>query len=441
MAETPQTTPAADSGADASELYALIEELYPICRSITGDGVRKTLAIIGRYIPLQVHEVPSGTRVLDWTVPDEWNIRDAYIADAQGKRVVDFRAHNLHVLNYSVPVRARMRLTELRPHLHSLPEQPDLIPYRTSYYSKTWGFCLSQNQLAALRDEEYEVCIDASLEPGHLTYAEAVLPGETQDEILISAHVCHPSLANDNLSGLAVATFLARQLAQRSRRRHTLRFVFAPGTIGAITWLARNREQAQRIRHGLTLTCLGDSHPFTFKKTVFGGTEIDRVAAHVLAHSGLPHQVIDFFPYGYDERQYNSPGFRLNVGSLMRGRHGQFPEYHTSADNLGFIAKDRLIESFCVLSQVIDVLEGNQSYVNLEPYGEPQLGNRGLYRATGGTQIADLQLALLWVLNLSDGRHSLLDIAETSRMPFATIRVAADLLSNHGLLTQRGNTP
>jgi aminopeptidase-like protein len=300
---------------------------------------------------------------------------------------------------------------------------------------------LSQNQLAALRDEEYEVCIDASLEPGHLTYAEAVLPGETQDEILISAHVCHPSLANDNLSGLAVATFLARQLAQRSRRRHTLRFVFAPGTIGAITWLARNREQAQRIRHGLTLTCLGDSHPFTFKKTVFGGTEIDRVAAHVLAHSGLPHQVIDFFPYGYDERQYNSPGFRLNVGSLMRGRHGQFPEYHTSADNLGFIAKDRLIESFCVLSQVIDVLEGNQSYVNLEPYGEPQLGNRGLYRATGGTQIADLQLALLWVLNLSDGRHSLLDIAETSRMPFATIRVAADLLSNHGLLTQRGNTP
>ena len=441
MAETPQTTPAADSGADASELYALIEELYPICRSITGDGVRKTLAILGRYIPLQVHEVPSGTRVLDWTVPDEWNIRDAYIADAQGKRVVDFRAHNLHVLNYSVPVRARMRLTELRPHLHSLPEQPDLIPYRTSYYSKTWGFCLSQNQLAALRDEEYEVCIDASLEPGHLTYAEAVLPGETQDEILISAHVCHPSLANDNLSGLAVATFLARQLAQRSRRRHTLRFVFAPGTIGAITWLARNREQAQRIRHGLTLTCLGDSHPFTFKKTVFGGTEIDRVAAHVLAHSGLPHQVIDFFPYGYDERQYNSPGFRLNVGSLMRGRHGQFPEYHTSADNLGFIAKDRLIESFCVLSQVIDVLEGNQSYVNLEPYGEPQLGNRGLYRATGGTQIADLQLALLWVLNLSDGRHSLLDIAETSRMPFATIRVAADLLSNHGLLTQRGNTP
>jgi aminopeptidase-like protein len=440
MAEQSQNPPAADGGAashpDPGALYALIEELYPICRSITGDGVRKTLAILGRYIPLTMHEVASGTRVLDWTVPDEWNIRDAYIADAQGKRVVDFRAHNLHVLNYSVPVRARMRLAELRPHLHSLPQQPDLIPYRTSYYSKTWGFCLSQTQLDALRDEEYEVCIDATLEPGHLTYAEAVLPGESSDEILISAHVCHPSLANDNLSGLAVATFLARQLSQGVRRRHTLRFVFAPGTIGAIAWLARNREGAKRIRHGLTLTCLGDSHPFTYKKTVFGGAEIDRAAAHVLTHSGFAHQVIDFFPYGYDERQYNSPGFRLNVGSLMRGRHGQFPEYHTSADNLGFIAKERLAESFNVLSQMIDVLDGNQRYLNLEPYAEPQLGNRGLYRATGGTQIADLQLALLWVLNLSDGRHSLLDIAETSRMPFATIRVAADLLSKHELLSQ-----
>jgi aminopeptidase-like protein len=431
---------AADGGAlpAASELYALIEELYPICRSITGDGVRKTFAILGRYIPLQHTEVASGERVLDWTVPDEWNIRDAYIADARGRRVVDFRAHNLHVLNYSVPVRARMRLQELRPHLHSLPEQPDSIPYRTSYYSKTWGFCLSHAQLESLRDEEYEVCIDTTLAPGHLSYAEAVLPGETQDEILISAHVCHPSLANDNLSGLAVATLLARHLSTQPRRRHTLRFLFAPGTIGAITWLARNRETAARIRHGLTLTCLGDAHPFTYKKTVFGGTEIDRAAAHVLAASGLPHQIIDFFPYGYDERQYNSPGFRLPVGSLMRGRHGQFPEYHTSADNLGFVSPERLGESLRVLAGVISVLEGNQTYVNLEPYGEPQLGSRGLYRATGGTQIADLQLALLWVLNLSDGRHSLLDIAETSRMPFATIRVAADLLSSHGLLAGSG---
>ena len=442
MADPRATPAAADSGAlpDPRALYALIEELYPICRSITGNGVRETLGVLARYLPLSVSEVPSGEKVLDWTVPDEWNIRDAYIADTRGRRVVDFRAHNLHVLNYSVPVRARMSRDELRPHLHSLPEQPDLIPYRTSYYNKTWGFCLSQRQLESLRDEAYDVCIDATLAPGHLSYAEAVLPGETEDEILISAHVCHPSLANDNLSGLAVATFLARHWSERPRRRHTLRFLFAPGTIGAITWLARNRERAARIRHGLTLTCLGDTHPFTYKKTVFGGTRIDRAVAHVLATSGYAHQVIDFFPYGYDERQYNSPGFRLPVGSLMRGRHGQFPEYHTSADNLDFVSPERLSESLRVLSDVIDVLEGDHSYVNLEPYAEPQLGSRGLYRATGGTQIADLQLALLWVLNLSDGRHSLLDIAETSRMPFATIRVAAELLSSHGLLSQADAT-
>jgi aminopeptidase-like protein len=430
---------AADSGgeklANPAELLALLAELYPICRSITGDGVRKTLQILSRYLPLQQSEVASGTQVLDWTVPNEWNIRDAYVADARGRRVIDFRAHNLHVLNYSTPVHARMPLSELRKHLHTLPDQPDLIPYRTSYYNQTWGFCLSHNQLNALPEGDYEVHIDATLEPGSLTYAEAVLPGESSAEILISAHVCHPSLADDNLSGLVVAAFLARNLAGQARRRHTLRFLFAPGTIGAITWLARNREQAQRIQHGLTLTCLGDAQPFTYKKTVFGGTEIDRAAAHVLATSGFPHQIIEFFPYGYDERQYNSPGFRLPVGSLMRGRHGMFPQYHTSADNLEFVAADRLLESLRVLTDVVDVLDGNQRYVNLAPFGEPQLGSRGLYRALGGTQIADLQLALLWVLNLSDARHSLLDIAERAHMPFRTIRAAADLLISHGLLS------
>ena len=419
---------------EARELYALVEELYPICRSITGDGVRQTLAILGRYAPLQLHEVPSGTPVLDWIVPDEWNIRDAYIADARGRRVVDFQKHNLHVLNYSVPVHRRVARDELTKHLFSLPDQPSLIPYRTSYYAQNWGFCVSHDQLQTLTDPEYEVCIDSTLAPGHLSYAEAVLPGETTDEILISAHVCHPSLADDNNSGLAVAALLARAFASQLRRRHTLRFLFAPGTIGAITWLARNRETAQRIRHGLTLTCLGDANPFTYKKSVFGDQEIDRVVQHVLAHSGYPHQIIDFFPYGYDERQYNSPGFRLPVGSLMRGRHGLFPQYHTSADNLQLVAPEHLHASLRVLTSVIEVLDRNLSYQNLQPFGEPQLGKRGLYQALGGTDIADLQLALLWVLNLSDGRHSLLDIAERSRMPFSTIRTAADMLAEHGLL-------
>jgi aminopeptidase-like protein len=345
------------------------------------------------------------------------------------------------VLNYSVPVRAKLSLRELRPHLFTLPDQPDLVPYRTSYWNEAWGFCLSQRQLDAMPEGEYEVCIDSTLADGSLTYAELVLPGATEDEILISAHTCHPSLCDDNLTGLAIASFLARELAQISVRRYTLRFLFAPGTIGAITWLARNRDRAARVKHGLTLTCLGDGHPFTYKRTVFGGAEIDRAVAAVLAHSGLPHQLIEFFPYGYDERQYNSPGFRMPVGSLMRGRHGKFPEYHTSADNPSLVSPERMAESMGVLRATIGVLEGNAAYQNLAPWGEPQLGKRGLYQALGGTNIPDLQLALLWVLNLSDGGHTLLDIAERARMDFRAIRAAADLLLQHDLLSAVTSPP
>jgi aminopeptidase-like protein len=424
--------------ADGPAMYRLVEELYPICRSITGEGVRRTLQVIDRALApsasLGMVEVPTGTPVLDWTVPLEWNVSDAYIADRTGRRLVDFRESNLHVVSYSIPVRARMPLSLLRSHLFSLPDHPDWIPYRTSYYEQAWGFCVPQRQLDSLPDEDYDVVIESSLAPGNLSYGELVLPGDTEDEILISTHVCHPSLADDNLSGIAVSVFLARELASRPQRRHTFRFLYAPGTIGAITWLARNRERAPRIKHGLTLTCLGDAHPFTYKRTVGGAAEIDRAAAHVLLHAGYPHDVIDFFPYGYDERQYNSPGFRLPVGSLMRGRHGRFAEYHTSADNLAFVSPDRLGESWTVVAGIVDVLEGNLSYNNLAPDGEPQLGRRGLYRAMGGTDIPNLQLALLWVLNLSDGEHPLLAIAERAGLPFSVIRSAAELLVRHGLL-------
>ncbi len=425
--------PDADAGA---RMYALVEELYPICRSITGDGVRDTLARIERALPAPMirTEVASGTPVLDWTVPSEWNIRDAWIADARGARVVDFRACNLHVVNYSVPVRARMTLAELRPHLHALPDHPDWIPYRTSYYAEAWGFCLTQRQLDALPDGEYEVCIDSTLQPGHLSYGELVLPGDAPDEVLLSTHVCHPSLCNDNLSGIAVATALARELAARPRRRWTYRFVFAPGTIGAITWLAQHPGVVPRIRAGLTIMCVGSDHRFTYKRTLAGDAEVDRAAAIVLRDRGAGDPVIDFFPYGYDERQYNSPGFRAPVGSVMRGRHGMFPEYHTSADNLSFVSAERLAESLAVVRGIVDVLEANRRYRNLAPYGEPQLGKRGLYRATGGTNIPDLNLAMLWVLQLSDGRCDLAAIAERSKLPFATIRVAADHLRDAGLL-------
>lgn len=433
MAEARAIAP--DNELSGAALYQLMEELYPICRSITGNGVRETLAIIGRRIELDVHEVASGTEVLDWTVPNEWNIKDAWIKNERGERVVDFKQHNLHVVNYSVPVRARMALAELRPRLHTLPDRPDSIPYRTTYYDADWGFCLSQRQLDALPDGDYEVCIDSTLEPGSLTYAEHVLPGTSSDELLISTHVCHPSLCDDNLSGIAISVFLARELARR-KRQLTVRFLYAPGTIGAITWLARNRDSAHRIKHGLTLTCLGDEHPFTYKRTLAGDAEVDRAAESVLRASGFGHQLIDFFPYGYDERQYNSPGFRLPVASLMRGRHGQFPEYHSSADNLSFVRPERMIESYEVIKRIALALDGNRIYRNLAPYGEPQLGKRGLYRALGGTSIPNLQFAMLWVLNLSDGKHALLDIARRAGLPFEAIRAAADLLVEHGLLSE-----
>jgi aminopeptidase-like protein len=417
------------------ELHEFAKELYPICRSITGDGIRQTLARIGKRIPLQLFEVPSGTGVFDWIVPKEWNIRDAYIKNSSGKRVVDFQKHNLHVLNYSMPIHATMPFNELRPHLFSLPERPDWIPYRTSYYQEQWGFCLTHNQLLALMDGEYEVCIDSSLEDGNLTYGECFLPGQREEEVLISTHVCHPSLANDNLSGLVVATYLAQSLAATDHR-YSYRFLFIPGTIGAITWLSRNGAKVSRIRNGLVLTGVGDRGGFHYKKSRRGNAEIDRAAVHVLRHRGEASEVLEFSPYGYDERQYCSPGFNLPMGCLMRSVWGTFPEYHTSADDLAFILPQQLAGSLRLCGSILDVLEGDRVYLNQNPCCEPQLGKRNLYRSTGGESIDTEIHARLWTLNFSDGGHSLLEIAERSGLPFAAIRNAAELLYENGLLAE-----
>jgi aminopeptidase-like protein len=415
-------------------LHRFAAELYPICRSITGNGIRQTLAMIQSRIPLRISEVPSGTAVFDWTVPKEWNIRNAYIKDANGKRVVDFQQSNLHVLNYSVPVRATMPLSELKAHLFTLPEHPDWIPYRTSYYKENWGFCLPHNQMLGLTDGNYEVCIESTLEDGHLTYGECFLPGRSTDEVLISCHACHPSLANDNLSGLAVATFLAELLRNRDLR-YSYRFLFIPGTIGAITWLSRNREGVGRIRHGLVLTGIGDAGRFHYKKSRREDAEIDLAVAHVLRHHSESSEILEFSPYGYDERQYCSPGFNLPVGCLMRSVCGSFPEYHTSADNLDFIRPPQLAGSLRVCAAVLHVLENNRRYRNLSPFCEPQLGKRNLYRPIGGESIEAEINARLWVLNFSDGEHSLLDIAERSGLPFSLISEAAELLCEKGLLS------
>ena len=418
------------------EIYRLVSELYPICRSITGNGVRQTLDVLKKEIPLDTHEIPSGTQVFDWVVPKEWNVTDAYIKDSKGKRIIDFKQSNLHVVSYSVPVKKTMSLSELKPHLFSLPEYPEWIPYRTGYYKETWGFCLSHKDLVTLQDEEFDVCIESTLQEGSLTYGEYYLRGNSPEEILISCHICHPSLCNDNLSGIGLATILAKHLSRLSLK-YSYRFLFIPATIGSITWLCLNEARVSRIQHGLVLANVGDSGHITYKKSRHGNAEIDQVVCQVLRHKEETSKIMDFSPYGYDERQYCSPGFNLPIGCLMRTPHGLFPEYHTSADNLEFVQPQYLSHSFLTLTSILEVLEHNTTYVNQNPKCEPQLGKRGLYRAMGGQKEgAERQLALLWILNLSDGSHTLLDIAERSGLPFSSLCGAAEKLLASGLLKE-----
>ena len=425
-----------DIKAIGVQMYQLLSELYPICRSITGNGVRKTLSKIKRIVPLEIHEVPSGTKVFDWVVPKEWNIRDAYIKNSKGEKIVDFKKSNLHVLNYSVPIQKKVSLQELKEHLFTLPEHPDWIPYRTSYYNKNWGFCMTHNQFKNLEEDTYEVCIDSTLHDGHLTYGECYLQGEISDEVLISVHTCHPSLCNDNLSGIVLAVSLAKYLSQASLR-YSYRFLFIPGTIGSITWLCLNEPKVSKIKHGLVISCVGDSGTVTYKRSRRGNAEIDRAVISVLRDSDNDYEIMDFFPYGYDERQYCSPGFDLPVGCFMRTPHGRYPEYHTSADNLGFVQPQYLADSFSLCSSVSSVLESNNRYLNQNPKCEPQLGKRGLYDKIGGhTDSKTKQLAVLWVLNLSDGNHTLLDISDRSGLEFGLIKDAADALSECHLLKE-----
>ncbi len=412
-------------------MHAAMRRMYPLCRSLTGDGVRATLDIVEESLALERRSVPSGTQAYDWTVNDEWNVRDAYIADRDGRRLVDFREHNLHLVGYSTPVRAEMTLEELRPHLHTLPDHPDWIPYRTTYYARTWGFCLSHRQLLALGEGPFEVVVDATLAPGEMTYAEAVVPGESPEEVMFTAHLCHPSLANDNLSGIAVATEVARTLHQRGTH-YTYRFLFAPGTIGSITWLSRNADVVPRLRHGLVLTGLGGPGSLVYKRTRHGGRDVDRAVSHVVARRG--GEVRGYSPYGYDERQFNSIGFDLPFGRLSRTPHGEYPEYHTSADDLSFVSPGELADAYAAVMEVVDVLENDRTYVNLSPYGEPQLGKRGIYPTTGGTSATDAVMAMLWTLAYSDGSTSLLDIATLADLRFADIRAAADTLAGARLL-------
>jgi aminopeptidase-like protein len=421
----------ADTAEAGAVAYDLARTLFPLPRSLTGDGVRETLRIVGELIPLEVTEVETGTPIFDWTAPREWNLRGAWIADPAGVRIVDAADSTLHVVGYSHPLHATLTGAELVEHLHSLSEHPDRIPYRTAYWADTWGFCVTEHQRAAIApDERYEVAIDAELGDGSLTYAEAVFPGESDDEVLLSTYICHPSLANDNVSGIALLAVLGRELQGRSLRR-THRLLFSPGTLGPLAWLSQNLERLGRIEAGLVVACVGDDGPLRYKRSRSGDRTVDRAAAHVLRHRGRGSLVEDFVPWGGDERQFCSPGFDLPVGSLTRTPHGLYPEYHSSADDLELISARSLGDSLGAVLDIVDVLEQDRPYRSRSPYGEPQLGRRGLYREiSAGAPRPDetFQRALLWVLNQADGSHTLLDTAERAQLPFATVAAAAAAL-------------
>ena len=422
-----------------AEIHALASRIFPICRSITGQGVRDTLAILREHIPLTSVDIASGTRVYDWTVPDEWIVRDAYIRAPSGEKVVDFARSNLHLMNYSVPVRKVMPLYELKSHIHTLPEQPDVIPYKTAYYTDAWGFCMSHAQFRRLPEQHYDIVIDTEKRPGALTYGEYLHRGESSREVLFYAHICHPSLANDNCSGLATLTLLAAAL--RGRKTHySYRFVFAPGTIGSLSWLSRNEDRLSNIAAGLVVSCIGDAGGPHYKQSRRGDAMIDRILPAIrCGDEEKPVGIAPFSPYGYDERQFCSPGFNLPVGLLQRSKFGSFPEYHTSADNLDFITPKALGQSFRMLSDIVEVLERNTIPLNLSPKGEPQLGRYGLFPAIGGHKTnSQRTMAYLWLLNMADGTCSLLDIAEKSGLSFAEISAAADALCDAGLLASHG---
>ena len=399
-------------------LYEFCCELFPICRSITGDGVRETLHRIREHLPaLEIHEVPTGTQVFDWIVPREWNIRDAYILDPDGRKIVDFQESNLHVVGYSLPVDQAISLDDLQVHLHSLPEQPDAVPYITSYYQERWGFCLNHTLRQSLKPGMYRVFIDSDLKDGHLTYGELILPGELEDEIFLSTYICHPSMANNELSGPAVTTYLARWLMSLKNRKYTYRIVFIPETIGSITYLSRHESiLRERVIAGFNVTCIGDGQRYSYLESRYGDTLADRVARHVLSHKHPDYMAYSFLDRGSDERQYCSPGIDLPLATLMCSKYGTYPEYHTSLDNLDFITPEGLYGGYELLMACLQCLEANETLM-IRVKCEPQLGRRGLYPTLSTRESNAIVRNMMNLIAYADGRNDLLQIADRINLP------------------------
>ena len=417
------------------EIYAFAERLFPIHRSITGEGVRKTLRTIQEEIPeLMIHEVPSGTQAFDWTVPPEWNIRDAYILAPNGEKIVDFQESNLHVVGYSTPVDQVFPLEELQEHLYTLPEQPDAIPYITSYYKRRWGFCLSHSQLKALKPGKYRVVIDSEFnESGSLTYGEVILPGSEKEEIFLSTYICHPSMANNEISGPVVTTFLSKWL-QTQKRKYTYRIIFIPETIGAIVYLSRNlMEMKANVIAGFLLTCVGDDKAYSYLSSRAENTLADQIALHVLEHGHPQFKKYTYLDRQSDERQYCSPGVDLPVVSVMRSKYGTYPEYHTSLDNLDFISPSGLQGAYEVLQKCIVCLETNEKY-QVTVLCEPQLGKRGLYPSLSTKKSTEKVRDMRNFIAYADGTRTLLDIANKIEVPMWTLIPIAQRLKQEGLL-------
>ena len=431
------TGPDIDAHSVGSQIYGLIEELFPIHRSQTGEGNRKTFEAITKWIAVNVVETPTGNTAFGWTIPMEWNIRDAYIS-FRGERIVDYRESNLHIVNGSQPCTVTMNYSNLRKHLFEHEKRPDGIPYRTAFFRDEWGFCVTRSQMELLEqlDGPFDIVIDSSEKSGSLSHAEIKTQPGAQDSILIWAHCCHPSLANDNLSGIATATMLAKKLASMETR-YNYHFVFAPATIGAINWLATNHLES--FRGGLVLSLLGDSEPFHYKKTPSGKSELDRVFALLAKQNSKQIRQIEFDPFGYDERQFCAPASKLHVGRLTRSLPGEFDEYHSSKDNLDLVNAVNLDESYQLLLNAIEILEANETLINTQGHCEPFLQPYNLYRPYGDdNKFVVRPESVMYVLNLANGKNDLIEIADRSGHDFEDICAAANKLKEIGILQPAG---